>query len=171
MSRFLRSYAALIRMGLAEAVEYRAQILIGLLLALVPLIMMAVWLTLVDQTGPSAGWQRGDFIAYYVGAAMVFQFTASYTSWEWEEDIRTGDLSSRLLKPLDPFHFYLSRRLGRLFFDVLLITPVVVLATFLVPRPSSIVHRLLSSLVHSLTAGPGVVAQGEPPEYAGKHEE
>ncbi|MGA7731779.1 MAG: ABC-2 family transporter protein [Chloroflexia bacterium] len=134
MSRVVRSYAALIRMGLAEAVAYRAQIVIGLFLALVPLMLMAVWLTLVDQVGPAAGWQRADFIAYYVGAAVVYHFTVSYAVWEWQHEIRNGDLSSRLLKPLDPFHFFFSRSLGNKAFDVLLLTPVVVLAAFLVPE-------------------------------------
>ena len=136
MNRLVRSYAALVRMGIAEAVTYRAQVIIGLTLALVPLIMMAVWLAVVEQVGPATGWHRADFIAYYVGAAMIYQFTISFTIWEWQHEIRNGDLSSRLLKPLDPFHFYLSRRLGRKIFDVLLLTPVVVLATLLVPELS-----------------------------------
>lgn len=134
MDRLVRSYAALVRMAMMEAMTYRAQIIIGFLLALVPLIMMAVWLAVVDQVGPAAGWGRADFISYYVGAAVVYQFTISFTVWDWQRDIRNGDLSSRLLKPLDPFHFYLSRRLGRKFFDVLLLTPVVVLAALLIPE-------------------------------------
>jgi ABC-2 type transport system permease protein len=134
VNRLVRSYAALIRMGLAEAMAYRAQIVIGLLLALVPLITMAVWLTVVDQVGPAAGWRRADFIAYYVGAAMVYEFTVSFATWEWQREIRNGDLSSRLLKPLDPFHFYVSRHAGRKMFLVLLLTPVIVLAAWLIPE-------------------------------------
>jgi ABC-2 type transport system permease protein len=132
--RLLRSYIALVRMGLVEGATYRAQIVIGLLLALVPLIMMAVWLAVVDQAGPAGGWQKRDFIAYYVGAAIVYEFTISFAVWQWEGEIRNGDLSSRLLKPLDPFHFYLSRSLGRKAFEVLLLVPVVVLAAFLIPE-------------------------------------
>ena len=121
-------------MGLAETMAYRAQLMIGLLLSLVPLIMMAVWLTVVDQVGPAAGWRKADFVAYYVGAAMVYQFTFSYAAWGWQREIRNGDLSVRLLKPIDPFHFYLGSRLGRLAFEVLLTTPLIVLASLLVPE-------------------------------------
>lgn len=121
-------------MALVEAMTYRAQIIIGFFLAIVPLIMMAVWLAVVDQIGPAAGWSRADFISYYVAVAVVYQFTISYTVWDWQRDIRNGDLSSLLLRPLDPFHFYLSRRLGRKIFDVLLITPVVVLAALVIPE-------------------------------------
>jgi ABC-2 type transport system permease protein len=121
-------------MALVEAMAYRAQIIIGFFLGLVPLMMMAVWLAVVDQVGPAAGWDRADFISYYVAAAVVFQFTISYAVWDWERDIRSGDLSSRLLKPLDPIHFYLSRRLGRKIFDVLMVTPVLAFAALLVPE-------------------------------------
>lgn len=134
MSRLMRSYAALVRMALVEAMAYRAQIIIGLFLAVVPLIMMAVWLGVVDQVGPAAGWDRADFISYYVAVAMVYRFTISFTVWDWQRDIRNGDLSSRLLKPLDPFHFYLCQGLGGKIFDVLLLTPVVMLAALVVPE-------------------------------------
>jgi ABC-2 type transport system permease protein len=130
----MRAYPGLVRMGLAEAMAYRAQLMISLLLSLVPLIMLAVWLTVVDQVGPAAGWGKADFVTYYVGAAVVYQFTFSYAAWGWQREIRNGELSVRLLKPIDPFHFYLSSRLGRMFLEVLLITPVVVLASLLVPE-------------------------------------
>lgn len=121
------------RCGLVEAIEYRAQTLLGLVTAIVPLLMMSVWLAIVDQTGPASGWQREDFIAYYVAVAMVYQFTMSYAVWEWEREIRNGDFSSRLLKPLHPFHFYFSLRLGSKVFDVLIIGSIVVVATLLIP--------------------------------------
>jgi ABC-2 type transport system permease protein len=121
-------------MGLMDAMAYRAQIILGLLLAVAPLVMMAVWLAVVDQVGPAAGWQKSDFIAYYVGAAVVYQFTTTWIMWEWQREIRNGDFSSRLLKPLDPFHFFLGRRTGNKIFDVLLLTPVLVVATILIPE-------------------------------------
>src|SRR5438105_2928179 len=130
----MRAYVVLIRTGLMEAMAYRAQLLIALLLALVPLIMMAVWLTVVDQAGPAADWNKADFVSYYVGAAAVFQFANSYGAWGWQRDIRNGDLSSRLLKPLDPFHFYLCQNLGGKVLEVVIFTPVLVLATLLIPE-------------------------------------
>ena len=69
MPKLARAYAALIRAGLLGELEYRAQALLWLLLAIVPLIMMNVWLALVDQAGPAGGWRRADFIAYYVAVA------------------------------------------------------------------------------------------------------
>ena len=69
-----------------------------------------------------------------VGAAAVFQFANSYGAWGWQRDIRNGDLSSRLLKPLDPFHFYLCQNLGGKVLEVVIFTPVLVLATLLIPE-------------------------------------
>ena len=60
MGRLARSYVALVRMGLVEALTYRAQVMVWLVLGLVPLIMLAVWLAVVDQVGPAGGWRRGS---------------------------------------------------------------------------------------------------------------
>lgn len=133
MRDLARAYRALIRAGLAEALEYRAQLVLGLLMAAVPLIMLAVWLAVVAEVGPAAGWGPAEFIAYYVAVAVVFQITGSYATWEWQREIRTGDLSVRLLKPLDPFHFFLSQDFGWKTFTVLMMAPVLVLATLLIP--------------------------------------
>ena len=133
MLRLARAYAALIRAGLMGELEYRAQALLWLLLAIVPLIMMNVWLALVDQAGPAGGWRRADFIAYYVAVAMVYQFTTSYAIWQWGDEVRTGDLSIRLLKPVAPFHYYLSLEIGAKLFSAAVITPLVALAAWLLP--------------------------------------
>jgi len=134
MRETARAYPVLVRAGLARAFEYRVQIVLGILLAFVPLVMLAAWLAVVDEGGPAAGWQRADFIAYYVAVTMVFQFTSSYAAWEWQREIRTGDLSTRLLKPLDPFHYYLSQQIGSKIFAALLFVPLVFVASWAIPE-------------------------------------
>lgn len=133
MRRLLRVYAALIKVGWIRALEYRAQILIWMLSFLFPLIMMAVWLAVVDEAGPAAGWTRDDFIAYYVAAVLVNQITWPRVVWDWDEDLRTGALSMKLAKPLDPIHYLISDELGWLAFFLVVLLPMLLVAAALVP--------------------------------------
>ena len=128
-----RVYRALIKVAWATALEYRAQILLWILSFFFPLVMMAVWLALVDEVGPAAGWNRGDFVSYYVGVAMVRHLSTVWILWAWDEDIRTGTLSVKLLKPLDPFHHYLCDQLGWKLFIFIIIVPAVAVVAWLLP--------------------------------------
>lgn len=131
-----RAYKALVKAYLATALEYRAQVIIWLLSFLFPLVMMTVWLTIVDEIGPAAGWNRTDFISYYVGITLVRQATSAWTVWAWNRDIRTGQLSVKLLKPLNPFHNYLCDQLGFTLFLLTIIVPPVALVMWLSPSIS-----------------------------------
>jgi ABC-2 type transport system permease protein len=133
MAELARAYRALIKSTLSIAVTYRAQIVLHMLGFVFPLIMLAVWLTVEAQTGPLGGFNRTDFISYYIAAAAVYRLTNAFPVWRWDREIRTGDLSIRLLKPLDPFHHFFSQILGLKLFDVLILVPLVGTITLLVP--------------------------------------
>ncbi len=133
MSDLLQTYRALVRTSWATVLEYRAQVILWIVSWLFPLIMMAVWLAVVDEAGPAAGWDESDFASYYVAAAMVMYLTSAWVVWEWDEDIRTGSLSVKLLKPLDPFHHYLANELGWKLFALALLVPLIAVATWLLP--------------------------------------
>jgi ABC-2 type transport system permease protein len=134
MRNLVRVYLALLKAAWATALEYRAQSLIWFLSFLFPLVMMAVWLAIVEEAGPAAGWDRSDFISYYVGAAIVNHLTVAWILWGWDEDIRTGTLSVKLLKPLDPLHHHLSEQLGWKIFFLVVILPVVAIVVWLLPE-------------------------------------
>jgi ABC-2 type transport system permease protein len=119
------------RASWAKALEYRAQVVLWVISGVFPLVMMAVWLAVVDEAGPVSGWGRVDFISYYVGAAVVLQFTGSWVLWDWDDDIRLGSLSLKLVKPLDPVHHFLSDMLGFKLFVLAVLVPVVGLIAWL----------------------------------------
>lgn len=104
MSRLFRIYRVLLKASLIRAFEYRAQIVLWLLADAFPLVMMAVWLALVSEVGVIQGWGQADFISYYLATSVVTQITVSGLTWAWDEEVRLGDLSVKLLKPLDPLH-------------------------------------------------------------------
>jgi ABC-2 type transport system permease protein len=125
MGNLLRAYRALLRVAWETALEYRAQAFLWILSGVFPLVMMVVWLALVDEAGPVSGWGRADFLSYYIAATVVYQMTFSWSIWRWDEDIRTGGLSAKLLKPLDPVHHRLSEQIGWKLFFLFFIVPIV----------------------------------------------
>lgn len=101
-----RAYRALFKAAWSIAFTYRVQLVLYMLSFVFPLLMLAVWLTVEEQTGPIGGFDRSGFISYYIAAAAIFRFTNTSPLYRWDRDIRTGDLSILLLKPLDPFHHF-----------------------------------------------------------------
>ncbi|HEY6042082.1 MAG TPA: ABC-2 family transporter protein [Anaerolineae bacterium] len=140
MSLF-KKYMALFRRGVALTLEYRAQILIWWLTMSMPLVMLAVWLTLA-QDGPIGSYNAGDFIAYYLLALYVRQMTAVWVSFELDYAIRHGDLAIKLLYPLNPFHDYVSFNVVDKLMRAVTMTPIIILAVLLIPG----VHYALTPL-------------------------
>ena len=52
-------------LSMQVAVTYRGRMVLWVLSGFFPLLLMAVWLTVVDESGPPAGWTTSDFLAYY----------------------------------------------------------------------------------------------------------
>lgn len=64
-----------------------------------PLVYMFVWTTAANQE-TIAGFQKGDFIFYYLCLIVVNQFTYPVSNWTVGDTIRTGVFSSWLLRPI-----------------------------------------------------------------------
>lgn len=149
-----RIYGALVRVALAEALEYRAQTLLWFISAIFPLVMMVVWLAVEREVGARLGWSDSDFISYYVGAAMLQRFTFSWAAWSWEGDIHSGDFSGKLLRPCDPAHYYLAEQLGWKLFDLLTIVPLVSIVAWLLPAVQfPLTIERLGALLLAVVAG------------------
>jgi len=133
MLRLARTYRALIHASWGRALEYRAQAVLWLLTGMFPLVMLAVWLAVVAEAGPLTGWGQSDFISYYVGAMLVYQLTGAWVLWDWDDDIRLGTLSLKLLKPLDPWHHFVSDTLGWKLFAVVVFVPLISAVAMLSP--------------------------------------
>src|SRR5262245_39468266 len=129
MRRLLRIYRALLKAAWLRALEYRAQMILWILSSIFPLVMMAVWLALVDEAGSIQGWDKTDFISYYVAVTVVRHLTSAWLIWDWDENIRLGNLSFKLLKPVDPLHQLVGQEM--LGWKVLVVAVVVPIAAFI----------------------------------------
>lgn len=68
-----------------------------------PLIYLFVWSTAAGQ-GSIGGFDRHDFILYYLTLLLVNQFTYPTAHWSTAEAIQSGNISTSLLRPLPVFY-------------------------------------------------------------------
>lgn len=128
----LVKYAALMRRSLAAMFEYRASMLIWMLINVMPLVMLAVWFSM-SEGGPIAGYTQTDFVSYYLLLAFVQQMTNVWVIYELDYEIRHGDLSIKLLHPLNPLHDYLSTNLADKILRPFALIPLALIAWLIFP--------------------------------------
>lgn len=111
MRRTLRAIPTLLRVGFAEAVSYRAELLVWLLSTTMPLVMLAL-MSAVAREGPIGRFGQADLTAYYLAALLVRLLTGAWVIWEVNFEIRQGTLAYRLLRPIHPLVAYACENVG-----------------------------------------------------------
>ncbi|HZA52488.1 MAG TPA: ABC-2 family transporter protein [Myxococcaceae bacterium] len=96
-----RAIPTLLKVGFAEAVAYRAEMLVWILATTMPLVMMALW-TAVARDAPIGRFGEKEFVGYFLATFIVRQLTGSWAAWQINFEVRQGTLSMRLLRPLNP---------------------------------------------------------------------
>lgn len=96
-----KALPTVMRVGFSEAIAYRAEMLIWVLSATMPLVMMALW-TAVARDAPIGRFGEADFVAYFLATFIVRQLTGSWAAWQMNFEVRQGTLSMRLLRPISP---------------------------------------------------------------------
>ncbi len=138
MRRTLRALPTLVRVGFAEAVAYRAEMLVWLLSTTMPLVMLAL-MTAVAREGPIGRFGKADFTAYYLAALVVRLLTGAWVIWEVNFEIRQGTLASRLLRPLHPLVAYAAENVGAMPMRLALVVPLAI-AAVAIAGPSHVTH-------------------------------
>jgi ABC-2 type transport system permease protein len=122
----VRAYPALLRVGFAGAVAYRAEFLIWMFSTNMPLVMLALW-SAVAREGPVGGYTQQGFTAYYLTTLLVRLLTGSWVVWELTMEIRQGTLALRLLRPLHPLIAYSAENLAAVPLRGIISIPLIVL--------------------------------------------
>src|SRR5687768_11467924 len=89
------------KVSFARLVAYRAEMAIWILTALMPVVMLALWNTVVAEVS-IAGYGQPEIARYFVAALVVRQLTGAWLVWQLNYEIRSGGLSARLLRPVHP---------------------------------------------------------------------
>lgn len=131
----VRALPALLRVGFAEAVAYRAEFLIWILSTTMPFIMLVLW-TAVARDAPVGRFDEADFVAYFLATFIVRQLVGSWVAWEMNYEVRHGTLSMRLLRPMPPIVSYAAESVAATPLRVVACVPVALLGLGLVgPGP------------------------------------
>lgn len=125
----VRAMPTLLRVGFAEAVAYRAEMVVWVLATTMPLVMLALW-TAVAQGAPIGRYGEHQFLAYFLATFIVRQVTGSWAFWEMNMEVRSGTLAMRLLRPIHPLWAYAAESVASLPMRVLVSLPVAFIALF-----------------------------------------
>lgn len=77
-----------------------------------PLIMLFIWVTLNASGQLSGDYTSTHFICYFLLIYAVRNCNAMWFPWALDEEIRKGDLSFKLLRPVNPYWNYLAYQLA-----------------------------------------------------------
>ena len=132
LGRHLRAAPTLLRVGFAGVVAYRAEMVVWVLTASLPLVMLALWNAAAAQ-GPLAGFGQAEFARYFTATLVVRQLTGAWVVWELNHLVRTGALSPQLLRPVNPLGQNLAETVAALPFRLIVLAPI--LGALLAWRP------------------------------------
>ena len=125
----MKKYLHVIGIGIQNNLTYRVNYLSRTLFSFIPLFaMLSLWRTIYGTKNDISGYTQAQMIFYYLLVAVVDVFTAvNEDDWQIATDIREGNISQFLLKPVD----YLWYRLclffsGRIAFISMACVPLAV---------------------------------------------
>jgi len=124
----VRKYWHVINIGIQNTLVYRVNFLFRALFGLIPLMaMISLWRAIfTGRETDVAGYSLAQMVSYYLVVTIVDALTAvNEDDWQIAADIKDGNISQFLLKPID----YLTYRLclfgaGRLIYTVVAFLPV-----------------------------------------------
>jgi ABC-2 type transport system permease protein len=119
----VRAMPTLLRIGVAEAVAYRAEMLVWVLATTMPLVMLALW-TAVAEGAPVGRYDEPRFVAYFLVTFVVRQITGSWAFYEMNFEVRDGRLAMRLLRPVHPLWGYAAETIAAMPMRVVVSLPV-----------------------------------------------
>ncbi len=127
----LRALPTLVRIGIAEAVAYRAEMFVWILTTSMPFVMLALF-TAVGRERPLGTFDEQGFAAYFLVTFIIRQFVTSWASWEINFEVRTGTLAMRLMRPVNPILCYAIENLAAMPIRLIIAAPVAIVALTLV---------------------------------------
>jgi ABC-2 type transport system permease protein len=122
----LRAFPTLLRVGLYDALAYRAEFLVWVLAYTMPIIMLALWSS-VAREAPVGRFGEEDFERYFFATLVVRLSTGAWVVWEMNAEVRLGTLQTRLLRPIHPLVAHLAENIAALPMRMVMVLPIALL--------------------------------------------
>jgi ABC-2 type transport system permease protein len=108
----MRKFRAIFVTCLKDAFSYRAEGLIYFFGDFIsPLVMMFTWICIYHQTAQIGNYSLNQMLNYYL-CILIFGTLLSVYPNEVSREIKNGDFSSRLLKPVNIFQFFFTNEIS-----------------------------------------------------------
>ena len=147
--KLLSAYPTLLRVGFAGAVAYRTEMLVWMLTMTMPFVSLALW-SAVAADVPVGRFDQKSFVAYFLGTIVVRQLSGSWIVWELIQEIKSGALASRLLKPMHPLVVYSAENVAAVPLRALFAAPLALIGIASggasLPREPHVIAAFLLSL-------------------------
>lgn len=111
----LQKYHRIFQMGLKNAMEYRANFLLGIFSVIFPVtIQFFLWKAVFSAAGKGTmyGYSYHGMIAYAITSAILVKFTAGGFEWEIADDVKNGGLSKFIVRPVGYIRYRISSFMG-----------------------------------------------------------
>lgn len=130
MSRTLRHWRALFSIYIQDGFAYRAQGFIWVLTDVATAATMPLVWAAAAGSGAIAGFTSQDFVLYYLCMLMVSCFVTSHFMWEVAFEIKEGQFTTYLIRPISYFQFMLVRNFAWRCVRTLLFLPLFLFLLF-----------------------------------------
>jgi ABC-2 type transport system permease protein len=144
----MRKYLLVGKLTFEEYLVYRLNFVLWRFRSVVSFLTLAFfWLAVYGNKGEFLGYQKAQMLTYVVGISFLRGLVLGSRSVDVAGQIRSGELSRIILRPLDFFKFWLSRdavdKLLNLFFTTIEITTILLILKFPFYFPSSLINLAL----------------------------
>jgi ABC-2 type transport system permease protein len=125
MRSTLRGGLAEVRRSLLVQTQYRANMAIWTIASVLQIVVyLSVWSAVADATGSTGGYTASTFAGYFLVLLLVREFTYSWVPYMLADDVRSGRLSTRLMKPLHPIAQLCGDMVSHRIYSVTLLVPI-----------------------------------------------
>lgn len=113
MTLTLRKWRAIFSIYFQDGIAYRASGLIWILTDLVTAVTMPlVWASANSGKQPIQGFTTANFVLYYLCLLLLGSFITSHIMWELAMEIKEGQFSNMLVRPVSFYQFTFLRNLS-----------------------------------------------------------
>lgn len=127
----LRKWAAVFTIFFQDGIAYRASGIIWILTDLVTAVTMPLVWAHANKGGSIAGFSTSDFVLYYLCLLLLQSFITSHIMWELAMEIKEGNFTTALLRPISFFQYTFFRNLSWRIIRMSLFAPMFAVLLFL----------------------------------------
>jgi ABC-2 type transport system permease protein len=126
MQSTLRKWRAVFGIYFQEGLAYRASGLIWIMTDLTTAVTMPLVWARASSAGAIQGFSASDFVLYYLCMLLLGSFITSHIMWELAMEIKEGQFSTALLRPISFFQLTFFRNLSWRIIRTSLFAPIFV---------------------------------------------